>query len=302
MSSPDPSKQLPTDLTGLRRFAMQLKSGEVELPLGKRSLAGLCKMLDDPQLVALHNIRTLATELELSPATLSRMARILGYNSFNEFQQVFKRQVRDPNRYYSEHARQLSEDTDLDISRAVSVLANECHNNISQSIELNDSAALTTAVDWLSRAPRVQVLGYRQSAALSLAMSYGLSMIRGQVQSIGVNGQGLTVALSQLRAGDVLVLICSSPYSRDTVEGARIGSERGARVLAITDSLMSPLIDSADVAVLAPSSSRYFSSSMSAALFLIEALLTITAKRMGNQAIKNLELREDMINRLNDGY
>ena len=294
--------QRPADLTELRGIAVRLKSGELTLPIGKRSLAGLCKMLDDPQSVAIRNIRTLGDYLALSPATLSRMARILGFKNFNDFQQTFRTQIQSPNRYYSEHARQFTESSNLDMDNAVSVLATECHNNISQSIDLNDSARLSTAVDWLSVAPRVQILGYRQSAALSLAMSYGLSMIRGQVQSIGVNGQGLTVALSQLRASDVLVLIGSSPYSRDTVEGARIGSERGARILAITDSHLSPLIDSADVTLLAPSSSRFFSSSMSAALFLIESLLTLTAKRMGRQAIKNLELREDLISRLNDGY
>ncbi len=276
--------------------------GELKLVMGKQSYKALGRMMDDPELVAMNNISTLATALSVSPATLTRLSKLLGFSGFPALQAVFRQHLVTPDRFYSSQAKQLasgSSPVGIDI---LTTLAEESQSNISKALLHIEPKSINTAVAWLTQGVRVHIFGYRQSAAVASFMSYGLSMIRSSVTQLGVNGHGLSVSLSQINRQDIAIFIGTSPYSRETVAAARLARRQQARVITITDSHVSPLAQWSDVNLVIPTQSHFYSNSFTAVIYIVEGLLTLTAQALGKRAINNLEARESMISELNDRF
>jgi DNA-binding MurR/RpiR family transcriptional regulator len=290
----------PASFNQMRQLPVLIQRGDLDLSLGKQSYRALCSMMDDPQLVAVSNISTLATALSVSAPTLTRLAKLLGFAGFPQLQAIFRRHLTEPDHFYSAQAKVLVQAEADSGMTLLQTLANESQENIRRGISQLNPEELASAVQWLAAGSQVHILGYRQSAALASFMSYGLSMIRSQVQLMGAHGQGLSIDLSQIRRKDVLVLFGSSPYSRETVLAAKLSKRQFARVIAITDSHLSPLSRWADISLILPTTSLFYSNSLSATIFIIEALLSLVAKHLGPRAVQNLEKREMLINELND--
>jgi len=73
----------------------------------------------------------------------------------------------------------------------------------------------------------------------------------------------------------------------------------GCKILAITDSPMSPLNEHACISIKIPTTSQYFTNSLSANCIFIESLLCIEAKKIGKSAIKKLQDHEELLTQLN---
>ena len=99
----------------------------------------------------------------------------------------------------------------------------------------------------------------------------------------------------QLRAlgqGDVLVAISFAPYSHETVHAVEQARAKGCKVLALTDSLASPLSLAADETLLFSVNSPSFFPSVTAAQALSEALLEVLVSRAGPDAASRIEQAE----------
>ena len=75
-------------------------------------------------------------------------------------------------------------------------------------------------------------------------------------------------------AGDVVVAIAFPRYSSDVSELARAARNAGARIVALTDSVASPLAAVCDELLLAPAQHPVLSSSSLPGLAVIEALVS----------------------------
>lgn len=292
----------PRSFTELRQLPILISRGDVQLPMGKRSYRALCNMLDDPESVAMNNISTLAKALGISPPTLTRISKMLGYSGFPTFQNTFRHHLNEPQRFYSSQAKRSASRKQSSSKEVLQSLAGEAIGNIEKALQHTELEKLETAVDWLATGVRLHLFGYRQSSAIASMMTYSLSMIRDNVQQLGMNGHGLSTGLSQVERNSVVVLFSSAPYSKDALAVARIARRQQARVIAITDSHLSPLTQWSNIALMSPTQSQFYSNSFSGMIFLIETLLTLTARTLGTKAIASLESREELIREINDEY
>ncbi len=80
----------PNDFESLRQLTILLRQGEIDLPIGKKSLLALETMLNDAELVATCNIVELAEKIEFSAASITRLAKLLGFQGFNQLKNLFK--------------------------------------------------------------------------------------------------------------------------------------------------------------------------------------------------------------------
>jgi DNA-binding MurR/RpiR family transcriptional regulator len=80
--------------------------------------------------------------------------------------------------------------------------------------------------------------------------------------------------------GDVMVGVSFPRYSSRTVKVMQFASNRGARVVAITDSEISPLYSIADTTLLAKSGMTSFADSLVAPLSLVNALIAAVGQRL----------------------
>jgi len=295
----------PRTLEELKRKLQKLNSPSSDLKIGKRAMKALTQMVDQPDEVAVASISTLAASAGVNASTLSRLVRKLGFESFAEFQLIFRNHLARSSRtsFYSDLAGQLvKEDEGETVSASLALMtqvAEEETRNIAQMLKGLDLEALEQAVRLLISAPRVRVYGLRQAHTVANLFAYALGLLRADVSLLGNPHHGIAHGLTELSEKDVLVVIGAAPYTRGTVAAARIAANHGLQVVAITDSHGSPLAAEASMTFVAPSSGTWYSNSMAAFLVFVEGLMAMIAGRLGRQSLNSLRRHEQLIDEVN---
>jgi len=288
----------PDDFESLRQLTILLRQGEIDLPIGKKSLLALETMLNDAELVATSNIVELADRIEFSPASITRLAKLLGFQGFNQLKNLFKQKSKIPNNFYSEKVKQLLNQETSNPKALFEEHFQSTIINTEQFIKQINEKDLLKASSLLTKKHRVFIFGYRQSSAIANILRYGLALLRPNVQMLVQADHGVAVALGQLRKDDLLVVIGSAPYSNITVKIAKLAKKQQCQILAITDSVLSPLNDSATVTIQVPTSTQYYANSLVVNCFFIESLLSICAIKLGQTAVNSLQYHEKLLSQL----
>ncbi len=292
----------PKNFEQLRQIALMLRQGDIDLAIGKKILHALENMVADPQAVAQSNIVLLAKHTQTSPASMTRLAKLLGFQGFNQFQQLFKQKSNITNHFYSNGVKKLlankAATPHYDQKSLLKKQLAQTTTAIDQCIDSIPSENLNKASQLLAKKHRVFIFGYRQSSAIASILRYGLALLRPNVQMLVQADHGVAIALGQLKKDDLLVVISSAPYSNVTVKIAALAKQQQCQLIAITDSHLSPLNDSACTALHLPNSGDFYANSLVANCFFVEGLLSLTAIELGQSAIYNLQQHEQLLTQL----
>ena len=290
----------PENFEKLRQFMIMQRQGEIDLDIGKKSHAALSMMVNDPDSVAFNNIVVLAQLTKVSPASITRLAKLLGFRGFNQFQQVFKKRTKVPSDYYSQKAKLLVENKNSLKKQVFETQLITTVENVQYCINNLTDEALNHSVSLLCESARIYIFGHKQASAMANIFRYGLSLIRHNVQILGQYEHGLAIALGQLKRNDLVVIFSSAPYSHLTIDIAAAVRKLHCRVLAVTDSVLSPLNEHANEVIVIPTGGQYYTNSLAANCVLIEGLLSLTARELGQSAISKLQAHEELMTNLNE--
>ncbi len=289
----------PENFEKLRQFLIMLRQGDIELDVGKKSLKALIGMVNDPDSVAINNIVALAKQYKISPASITRLAKLLGFRGFNQFQLVFKQRTKIPSDYYSQKVKLLIENNTETAKKVFENQLSTTTENMRFCINQNNDEVIDKTINLLARSNRVFIFGHKQSSAMANILRYGLCLIRHNVQVLGQYEHGLAIALGQLKNNDLVVIFSSSPYSNLTLDIAAAVKKLDCKVLVITDSFLSPLNDHATVSIIVPTGGQYYTNSLAASCIFIEGILSLTARLFGLPAVNKLQAHESLITNLN---
>lgn len=295
----------PRSVDGLRELAIRIGRDEAQVSLGGKAHTVLAKLLERPEEVAVRTITDLAASLDVNASTLTRLSTKLGYAGFADFQSVFRDSLAERHRhFYSQQAERLvassrthAHDAAPEVDMVVK-LARESIGNVEGFIAQLSPVDLRGAARLIAEAKRVRVHGLRQFSALASFVCYGLGMIRTDVGLLDSQGLGVAEGLAQLEPGDVVLVTSVAPYTRSVADAAIAAKDAGLDVIAITDTLASPLVPPARHAFLVPHDSSFFSNSMGAYLVFCEGLMNVVAAHLGKQSLEALERRERLITTL----
>lgn len=290
----------PENFEMLRQFLIKLRQGDIELDVGKKSLRALIQMVNDPDSVAINNIVVLAELTDISPASITRLAKLLGFNGYNQFQLIFKQRTKIPSDYYSQKVKFLIENKNIPVKSVLEHQLRTTTENMQYCISRTTDDVINKAVGLLAWSTRVFIFGHKQSSAMANVLRYGLCLLRYNVQTLGQYEHGLAISLGQLRKNDCVVIFSSAPYSNLTVDIAVAVKNKLCKVLVITDSFLSPLNDHATSAIIVPTGGHYYTNSLAANCILIEGMLSLTAVELGKLAIDKVEAHEKLAVNLNE--
>ena len=151
---------------------------------------------------------------------------------------------------------------------------------IRPAIEGTARAAFEMVVDKLMSARHIYILGVRSSSFLAGYLHFYLHLIFENVTLVTTNSAGdILESILRIGPGDVLVGISFPRYSQSTVKGVRYAHDRGADVVSITDSELSPLYPLSSVALMARSDMISFVDSLVAPFSLLNALIVAAGHR-----------------------
>lgn len=207
---------------------------------------GALYILERPDEVAFTSMRQLAQRADVQPATMVRLAQKLGLEGYEALRDPFRDELRKQPSGYGRRARQLQERTGRRSGgRALTHLAGEMisadRENLSVTLQAigGDGLAATSTV--LAKARRLYIIGMRSLYPAAFYTHYACSLFR--ENNVLLDGPGGTYAdgLRGINENDAVLIFSLEPYSGNVIQAASYAAERGADVVAITDSLVSPL-------------------------------------------------------------
>jgi DNA-binding MurR/RpiR family transcriptional regulator len=226
-------------------------------------------VLEQPRGFVLLSVRAMAKRLGTDPATIVRIVRVLGFESFRDFQKHL-------------HDLSIAFATSADTMQAGSASAGK-HAYVSDSIDRDlknlqalkntiDAARLTDLAKRMHSARRIVLLAGDLASYLADYLEYQISLLGLPIFAATSAGRigHLTRSLAK---EDLVIAISFRRGLRQTVEGARKAVERGAYCVAITDTFLSPLSRFANETFLAGIESTSFGASYAAPVALVNALL-----------------------------
>jgi DNA-binding MurR/RpiR family transcriptional regulator len=251
--------------------------------------AGARYVLDRPRDVALLSMREQARQAGVQPATMTRLAKRLGMDGYDDVRELYAAAVRDGDIGFAGKAGVQVVSQKLKGDKA---LAADMLKSIGKQIDLLATPAglerLVAAARTLASARRIYCLGLRSSHSVAWHLHYVLTLVSDR--SIHIDGIAATGAdaLARATGRDVLLVASVMPYTRQTIELAEYAVEQGITVVAITDSEVAPLAQIAQHTVIVPTDSPSFFHAMSPAFAVAEVLGAVIAGRGGDDALTTL--------------
>lgn len=246
-----------------------IQASTPELSKGQKRIAAY--ILSDYDKAAFMTASKLGKLVGVSESTVVRFASQLGYDGYPAMQRALQEIVRS--KLTSIQRIQASNDTLFSADVVASVLHRDM-DTIRQAIEGIDRSAFETVVDKLMSARHIYILGVRSSSFLAGYLHFYLHLIFENVTLVTTNSAGdILESILRIGPGDVLVGISFPRYSQSTVKGVRYAHDRGADVVSITDSELSPLYPLSSVALMARSDMISFVDSLVAPFSLLNALI-----------------------------
>ena len=224
----------------------------------------------------------------VNESTVVRFAVALGYEGYPELQQALQELVR--HRLTATQRFEMS--SDISQEEVLSTVLKADMQNIRSTIDGIDNAAFLRAVQVISGARRIYILGLRSAAPLAQFAGYYLHYIFDDVRVVAAGSTDVFEAISRIEASDVLLGISFPRYSSRTIEAMSFARSRHAQVIGLTDGPMSPLHEVADICLSMRTDMASFVDSMAAPMSVINALIValgIQNREALNARFKQLE-------------
>ena len=250
-------------------------------------------MMEHPPEVATLSMRQLAARAEVPPSTMNRLAKALDFDTYGEFRALFLDSINEQSPGYSLKGGQVqvvARENKLDHS--LDVYQQAAASNINTLFDHIDRAALERAVQALSDAPTVLVVGMHACHSTANYLHHVGITAFGNWHQLVPGSAEFPRQLGALAPEDVVVCIAIEPCAADSIRVARRAREAGARVIGITDRRTSPLAACSDDILLVSVHSPSVFPSHVGATTLVEVLVGMTAARNERSVAKNVESSE----------
>jgi DNA-binding MurR/RpiR family transcriptional regulator len=212
----------------------------------------------------------LGSSVGVSESTVVRFANELGYAGYPELQKALQELIK--NKLTTVQRIELSNDFISQDTALKGVLKSDIEN-IRATLEKINYSAFENSVKSIMKAKKIYIVGLRSSTALADFLGFYLNLILDNVKIVSYGMSDIFEQMLSLSEDDCVIGIGFPRYAMRTVEVLTFAKSRNADVIAITDSVLSPLAARADYALIAESNMASFVDSLVAPLSVINALI-----------------------------
>lgn len=231
-------------ITSVKAFRAAIANHFIELSGQLKKIARYVEA--NGEQIALQGIQELAHKCDVQPSAIVRFAKYFGLSGFSEMQSVFRddiaRQIAPP-RNYGSRIRDVIDAGDRRLS-SVEIAHEFIVGSIGSMQALQqqlDESEFEAAVSALVATDCIWVVAARRSFPVAAYLDYALQHTEKRVQMISGLGAMHIGQVRALRSGDVMLAVSFAPYAEETLACVAVARERGAKIIAITDSALSPL-------------------------------------------------------------
>lgn len=260
-----------------------------EFSKGQRRIAEYIR--DHYETAAFMTAFRLGETVGVSESTVVRFAAQLGFDGYPELQRAMQKLTRS--RLTSVQRVEVARERMTDDEVAQAVMSCDIQNIRKTLSELSEEQFRET-VEGIVSARRVYIFGAGSCQALASFLAFYLNFLIPDVKLITAGGEAeILEQIIHIDEQDVMIGISFPRYSSRSAKTLHFAKSRGARVVAITDSAISPIARLADDCLLAHSDMATIVDSLVAPMSIINALLVaVSLKRMQENRPVLSELEE----------
>ncbi len=228
----------------------------------------------------------------VSESTVVRFAAELGFDGYPQLQKAMQELIRSKlttvQRIQVTRAR-MADDEVLDNVMAYDMA------NIRQTLEELPREVFYQAVDAVVNARRIYIFGAGSCRALANFLNYYFKLLLSDVRLIYTSSEAeILEELLHIEECDAIVGLSFPRYSSKAVKALHFAHSRHAKVIAITDSELSPIAEYANYLLLAHSDMATIVDSLVAPLSILNALIVAVSLKKMESNTANLEELEHL--------
>lgn len=247
-------------------------------------------ILDNYDKAAYMTALRLGQTVRVSESTVVRFAVELGYDGYPAMQKALQEMIRS--KLTTVQRIEVSNDR-LGQQDVLTKVVQADMEKLRLTLEELDRQAFVEAVDAIVSARRVYILGVRSAATLADFLAFYFHLIFDNVYHVQTSlASEMFEQMLRVGEGDVVIGISFPRYSTRTVRAMEFARDQGATVVAITDSELSPLYETANHSLLAKSDMASFVDSLVAPLSIINALIVAVGRKKSKEVTATFERLE----------
>lgn len=229
--------------------------------------------------VCLMTAKEFGEKVGVSEATVHRIARQLGYESFL----LLKKDLRE--NYLNDRALVKLQKAEI-TGEGGNWLKQHFNNELSiieKTSKMNSSENFDKAADIILSSERIWIAGWKLGLTITSNLRFVLNYMIGNC--FMVDKAECSEYAVQIKEGDVLLVSGFQRYSVTTLKFAEEAKKRKAKIIVLTDSDLSPFAKYGDVNFYAAVYSSYFLDSYTAVLSVVNALIS----RIANSDLEKIK-------------
>ena len=234
----------------------------------------------------------LGETLGISESTVVRFAAGIGYDGYPKFQKALESCVQGKLNGIQKMDAKYGRSSQSEI--LTSVLTADIEK-IQDTIDNLDPAAFESAVATILEAETIYIMGLRSNEPLAAFLHFYLNMIRGKVFLLNTTSVSETFEqMIHIGPKDCFIGISFPRYSMRTLKAMEFANDRNAKVIAITDSIHSPMNLYSSCNLIADSDMASIVDSLVAPLSVINALVVALCMKKQKEVAGTLTMLEDI--------
>lgn len=247
-SQSDTEQQVPVEITTLEQLHSAIAGQQGELSKRLKQVAAW--LLEHPNQAAFSTLAEIAEAAGVHGSTLVRFANFFGFSGFSELQRLYKQDLLENTGDYQKRIQQVKQMADHSLDNHAAGLLQEFASANLMAMELLRAQAnpeqLNAAVETMANARNIHICGFRRVYSVAHYFHYALSQLDVHSHLVSATGGMMKEQLQWLDESSLLIAITFKPYMVLTREAVAKASEKGAKVLLITDSELCPVANLAD--------------------------------------------------------
>ena len=271
----------------------RIEKKESSFSKGQKRLAAY--ITENYDIAAYLTASKLGKEAGVSESTVVRFAYQLEYEGYPDLQKAIQVIVKTNSN--SIQRMSLSSKRYQEKGVLKSVLYTDA-DRLRETISDVDSEEFDKAVNMINKARRLYILGARSAAYLAGLMGYYLKMMfEDNIIIVDANSTSETLEqIYNIGEDDVIMGITFPRYSKRTILALQYAKNHGAKTIALTDNLQSPITDYSDCTLIAKSDVMTIVDSLVSPLSVVNALVTAIALLRKEDVEKRLMALEELWN------
>lgn len=243
-------------------------------------------VLENPEEVGLNSMRAVARKAGVKPATVSRLSKSLGFEGYDHFREPFRQRLRKIEPAFASRVADVQRRGAADNQGLYAELRDQEIRNIERTLSDENYNVIQDAAESMHQSRRVYVLGLRGAYAPAFLFYYAYQLFQENSHLVDTRAGIFADQLRGIGKQDSLLVVSFPPYTQLTIDAVTYADEAGAKIIAITDSMVSPAANPDGHTIITQNRSTSFYHSFTGALSVVEALLTLLVARKGGDAVK----------------